>query len=1285
VEFRILGPLDVANGAGPLLIGAPKPRALLGVLLLHPNEAVSSERLIDELWGERPPATASKVLQTYVSQLRRLLGSDTIATRAPGYLLRIDEQALDATRFRRLVAEGRSLAASGDHQAASERYREALALWRGPPLADIVFESFARSEAERLEDERLATAMDLTDSELALGHHEQVIPEVETHVRQHPLRERLRAQLMLALYRAGRQAEALEVYREGRQTLAEELGIDPGPELKTLEGKILRQDSSLLAPPRPSPARFEVEPAKTPAPVGPPAPAADVRKTVTVAFADLTESTALGERLDPEALKTVMGRYFELARAAFHRHGGTIEKFIGDAVMAVFGVPVVHEDDALRAVHAAVDLEAALAELNAELEREWGLRLAVRVGVNTGEVVAGDGAAGSPLVTGDAVNTAARLQQAAGPGEILIGETTHALVAAAVDAEPVPALELKGKARSVAAWRVSRIFPGARPFLRRLDTRFVGRQAELAQLHQAFQRVVAERSAYLFTVLGAPGIGKSRLAVEFSGAVEREATILTGRSLPYGEGITYWPLREILQTAFGDDVHQGLERRLDRPEGPEIAERLSVAVGQAERIVPIEEIAWAARTALEALARTRPLIVILEDLHWAAPTFLDLVDHVAELASNAPILLLCLARPELLEERTAWGGGKRNTTTIELEPLDDDEASELVGELRSTHRGDAGRIVAAAEGNPLFLEQIVAMLDETARGDEVSLPPSIDALLAARLERLGGGERAVLERAAIVGKAFSEEETAVLLPDDARRTLIKHLEALVRRRFIRPAPSASGRGGPYEFRHGLIQEAAYRGLSKRLRAELHQCLAEWLEGDSTDRGTELEEILGYHLEQAYRYRVELGPADEDARALAWRAGSLLAQAGRRAHGRDDASGTCSLLGRATDLLPENDPQRPSLLALLGVATFDAGDVRRALEILCAAQEAAAAAGQRSIELGARMKELRYLLQHLPEHEIPAALAEAETAITELRQLDDPESLIAAWWVVYAVGNMRGDSAVMEEAAEQTLAAATAAGLRAEAARATNGLVVALANGPTPVAVAIRRAEQAIAEFPEERPGEGTLALLYAHAGRFEEAEETIDRRKRRQLDLGQRLSYAILSMSRAQVALLAGQPERAEQDLREGAELLEAAGETSWLSTVAGLLAEVYYRLGRDDEAEAWTRRCEQVASPEDVLSQSLWRSTRSKVLARGGEADGAIWLSAQAVEQARRSDGLKWLGDCLSDRAEVMLLLGRADEGRPLLEEAVAAYERKGIVPLIKRTRSLLSDVPGGEIEPSG
>ena len=534
---------------------------------------------------------------------------------------------------------------------------------------------------------------------------------------------------------------------------------------------------------RESPEDFAFCPACS-APLAPPG-RQEVRKTVTVVFCDVTGSTAMGERLDPESLRRVMSRYFAEMRAALERHGGTVEKFIGDAVMAVFGVPAIHEDDALRAVRAAAEMREALQVFNKELERDHGVSLAARIGVNTGEVVAGD--QGDTLVTGDAVNVAARLEQAAEPGTVLIGEETLRLVRDAVVAEPVPPLEVKGKSEPLAAFRLVQVTAGVAGVARRLDSPMVGRERELARLRQTFEAAIADRSCQLFTILGTPGVGKSRLVEEFLGSLG-EATVLRGRCLPYGEGITFFPVGEVVKEAAGledFDAPDEIERKICAvlgTDGPACS-TLAQLFAAAERDSSVEETFWAVRSFLEAVAQTAPLAVVFDDIHWGEPTFLDLIEHITGWAREAPILVLCVARPELLDERAGWGGGKFNATTISLEPLSDDECGDLIGNLlgRAALPDEArDRILAAAEGTPLFVEEMLSMLIDdgslardgdrwVATGPLVDLrvPPTIQALLAARLDQLTGDERAAIQRAAVCGKQFHVGAVAALL--DGRR------------------------------------------------------------------------------------------------------------------------------------------------------------------------------------------------------------------------------------------------------------------------------------------------------------------------------------------------------------------------------------------------------------------------------------------------------------------------------------------------------------------------------------
>ena len=553
------------------------------------------------------------------------------------------------------------------------------------------------------------------------------------------------------------------------------------------------------------------------------------RKTVTVLFCDVIGSTARAERLDPEATRATMARYFETARAAIERHGGTVEKFIGDAVMAVFGVPQVHEDDALRAVRAALELRDSV-----EIE--------VRIGVNTGQVVTGTG---DTLVTGDPVNVAARLEQAAGIGEVLLGTDTYRLIRDAIDVELLPPLEAKGKSEPLTAYRLVAI-TGEEAYIRRFDAPLVGRERESRLLAGAWERVLSERACALFTILGPAGVGKSRVAQEF--LAEIDATVVSARCLSYGEGITYWPAVEIVKQLLGTEP----------AEDPAVAALLGH--GQAAT----DEIAFGVRRLLEARAAERPLVVLLDDLHWGEPAFLDLVEQVADLSRDAPILLVCLARPELLDRRPGWSGGKLNATSVLLEPLAADETDELIDGLLDGHPLDIGlrrRIAVAAEGNPLFVEEMLAMVHERG-ADEVSVPPTIQALLAARLDQLPRPERATLERGAVEGQVFHRGAVQALAPEEptSRRTLL----GLVRKELVRPSPAMLAGDDAFRFRHLLIRDAAYEALPKATRAELHERFADWM-SEHGDALVELDEILGYHLEQAARYRTRARETGAGAR------------------------------------------------------------------------------------------------------------------------------------------------------------------------------------------------------------------------------------------------------------------------------------------------------------------------------------------------------------------------------------------------------------------------------------
>jgi class 3 adenylate cyclase/tetratricopeptide (TPR) repeat protein len=1002
--------------------------------------------------------------------------------------------------------------------------------------------------------------------------------------------------------------------------------------------------------------------------------AGESRKVVTVVFTDVTGSTSLGEQLDPEALRGVMGRYFETAQAVLEKHGGTVEKFIGDAVMAVFGIPQLHEDDALRAVRAAAELRERLAALNEELERERGVRIALRTGVNTGEVVAGDAAGAQFYATGDAVNVAARLEQTAAPDEILVADSTYRLVRDAVSAEPVDSLELRGKAEGVAAWRLLSALDSGPPFVRRLDAPLVGRAEDFARLRDAYERSRDERRAGLCTVIGAPGLGKSRLAGELATRLASEATVLWGRCLSYGEGITFWPLVEILRDVDVGSLLAGLE------DGELIEDHVSGLLGE-RPAANLEETFWAIRKLFEVLAQARPLVVVFDDVHWGEPTFLDLVEHVVEWSQDAAILVVALGRPEFLDERPLWAAQRDEFTLLRLEALSHGEAELLIENLAGEARVPEAlrrQVIEASEGNPLFVEQMVAMLSENGSrdGGELAVPATIQALLAARLDQLSADERAVIEPAAVVGKDFWRSAVAELAPSDVQ--VSASLQRLVRKEFIRPERSRLEGEDRFRFRHVLIRDAAYAAVSKEQRARLHERFAGWLES----RYPEFEEIVGYHLEQAHRYRAELGPVDEQGRELGRRAAERLGAAGRRASVRGDLAGAVNLFDRAISLSSEETAARLELMLELGPALDQVGQLDRAETLLAEAIESATRLGNPALEAHARVQHASVRGEHLSYSSVSEAEEVAAEAIPVFEASGDDVGLARAWalrahrpWAECRWGAVIGPM-------ERALAHARRAGASVDERDILILLGVALYYGPTPVKDALRRLDEIRTGASRDHVLEaGILTLeggLLAMVGRFEEARDVHEASQELLLDLGQRTRLASWSAQRGEVELLAGEPAAAENALREGCDVLDEMGETGTFSTLAALLAEAVYRQGRLDEAEGISRRSEEATAPDDIASHVGWRSVRAKVLGQRGDHGQAEKLAGEALQLIEQTDALNHHAAALLDRAEVLRLAGRDAEAEPLVEKAVSLLEQKGNIVGAEQARALLSHSRG-------
>jgi class 3 adenylate cyclase/tetratricopeptide (TPR) repeat protein len=1052
-----------------------------------------------------------------------------------------------------------------------------------------------------------------------------------------------------------------------------------------------------------------------------------VRKVVTVVVCDVTGSTALGERLDPELLGLVMARYFDAMRSVLERHHGLLQKLIGDAVVAVFGVPVVREDDALRAVRAAAAMQDAVAELGAALGRdgtllrearpagaavgggpgaaapaaEPGVGLEVRIGVATGEVMVGD-----PMVVGEAVQLATLLQASAGPGEVVLDRQTWRLARDALVVAPVVAGR-RAAGPGVPAFRLVDVAPDTPGLVRRQEGPLVGRQAELQLFDWVFRRSVQTSSCHLLTVLGAAGVGKTRLVTAAVDALGEAATALFGHCPSDAEGSTFWPVAEVVRRAAeikAADSPEQARAKLDEllagaEDGPQVAERVGRLIGLEASPVPPEDSAWAVRRCLEVVAGRRPLVVVVDDLHWAQPTLLDLLEQVVSLAVDAPMLLVAIARPDLLEQRTGWAGGQRNASTLLLEPLADEESATLVEQLAGDAplpREAVDHLTRIAEGNPLFLEELLAMLVEEGRLrldggrwvadhlDAASVPPTIQALLAARLDRLAGEERAVLDRASVMGQVFDRAALLALSPPAARADLPDQLLSLVRKELLRPSEGPFGDRDGLQFRHLLVRDAAYESLPKQTRAELHERYAGWLAETAGARGRELEEVIGWHLERAHRHLAELGPLDDHGRELAAKAAARLAAAGRRAIGRGDLPAAVNLLDRAVALLPAEDRDRPHLLTELGEALLLKLEPDRAAAVLDEALAAADRSGDAVLRAHATLGGLDLRLDTEPDRpdEGPGGFrAEVHQVLSVLEDLDDHQGQARAWRLLGLDSYLRCRVGTAEEEFQRAIAHAEAAGDERLEAGVAYALAQAAFWGPAPVAEGIARCEdirrRAEGSYRVEMAALHTLAALHAMQGRFGQARELANASAAIAHQLGPNRFAAICSQFLGQTELLAGDPAAAERRLRWGYGILERMGERGLRSELAANLARAVCAQGRDDEALRLARLSGELAFRDDLYAQVERRGPLATVLARRGRQQEAERVAAEAVAMASRSDMLTMQANALVDHAEVLRLGGRRDLAAPLLAEAVARYDRKGNLVARDRAAGLLADPP--------
>lgn len=1172
MEFRLLGPLEARDRGRPLALGGPKQRGVLAMLLLRPNEVVSTDRLIDELWGDRPPKTVDAYIQNCVSRLRRVLGAEAIETRAPGYVLRADPNTIDAVQFERALAAAAAL----EPLERATALREALALWRGPALSDLAFERFAQDEVARLDELRL-TALELRlDAELELGRHADVIGEIEALARRHPTRERLRYLQMLALYRAGRQRDALRVYQETRLELVEELGLEPGEELRSLERLIIAQDPALAL----GPAEVEVR-------------EEGGRRLVALALELVGESD-----VDRNAAATALAEI----GLVVERHGGSSRQLLAEETVAVFSA---HDDDVARALSAATEIRAALpAELSARIAIER------------------DGSD----------EAARRLLETAAPDDVLLGPDALQLVPSAVDVVPQEAAE---------GYRVLRFDARSEPFARHFETPLVGREAELERLEAALEEAVEAGAPRRVVLVGDAGIGKTRLARELVERVAGSARVLTGRCAAFGQGAALLPLVEILQQVgvFEEDL-------AGQPDAARVAARLRDPSSYDR-----SEGFWAGRRLVEVMATSLPVVLVLEDAHWATSAVLDFVDYLTGWTS-APLLLLVLTRPELLNARPEW-----RDDALSLEPLSEAESLQLASSLAAVV---PAATVERAEGNPLFLEQLIA-----AEANEP--PPTLEALIESRLDQLPVNERAVLDRASVVGREFWRAAVEDASPEEERPGVGIALMALARRRLVHPDRTIlSGEDG-FRFHHGLIRDVAYSGVAPSERAELHERVARVLESTHPD----LDELIGDHLEAATR----LSPAPTIT--LKHEAGVRLGAAGMSAFRQIDSASAIPLLERAVSLLPA-DLHRLELEWALATSRKFAGDWDGALRGLAEVIADATKLGSEEIRLRAQVEQLLPLISGgrlAPED----ALNLLDEAVSVLGDAGDDLGLARAWHLTSVVTGghfyRMGDA---ERAAREALR-------HYERARVVRAAVVALLgtaaySGPLHRDLAIDRCRALLndAETPVWQSFVlPFLAVLEAMQGRFEIARDHLEEalvRRREFADEGSiRTSWASLA---AAVELLAGDLARAEAILAESCAALRGAGDAVWLATNTAALAEAVFRQGRFEEALELSTFAIATAPAGHLMSLSPAYRAHTLALGAAGRFDEATSTVTALLEMLSGTDAINERAQAAAAAAEVLQQAGFGSQAQVHWEDALRMFEEKGNATARDRVRLRISEL---------
>ena len=1285
VEFLLLGPLEARRDGVPLRLGSLKHRILLAKLLLRANQPVSTDELIDAVWGETPPATVRQSLQNHIAALRRALGSDLLITRDPGYMIQISPDQLDFERFQRLTLEGRQALAEADPERAARLLREGLRLWRGPALADVRNATGDDDwpELVGIDELHLAAFEARIEADLHLGRHRELIPELERFIRHYPLRENLHQHLMLALYRSGRQADALSAYRSARRTLINELGIEPSVGLQRLEQAILAQDPALelLGPVRaetpvaaaavPSTAveagASAPSPAEAPAPAPAPATPATERKLVTVLFVEAVEPA--GEERDPEDASSTLERHLERVHAEIESFGGVIGQVIGGTTMAVFGVPVTREDDPERAVRAGLAIRDALAESHGTGEIE------LRVAVATGEALVTVATSGQPRVAGDLVTTCQRLQQAAPAGTVLVSEATERATSKVISYGPESMLSLAGRARPVTVW--SALETRSRTGLDALvdsPVALVGREREVKTLVGASRASREDGRPRVVTLVGAPGIGKSRLIAELWRSNEEEDDLITwrqGRTPPYGEGVTFWALGEIVKAEAGileTDTAERVDRKLSQADGHALADdpgaaarvtghlRLLLGAGKDEPLqAGRQEEAFAAwRRFFYGMAAHRPLVLVIEDLHNADDALLDFLESMADPAGRpagpVPLLVVLAGRSELLERRPNWCAGKPDATTVNVEPLSESDTVKLLNALLEYH-GLPSRVgpqlVAKVGGNPLFAEEYVRMLrDRGLVGEgaeaptstpalegagrspsELPLPETVHAIIAARLDALRSEEKSVLQDASVLGQVGWASAIAAIGGHD-RMQLETSLERLIAKEFIYRSAHSSIRGErEYGFRHELIRDVAYGQIPRADRAGKHRRAAEWLQSLATDlpedeterRIATRTELLAYHYEQAIAFA---RAARQDEAELTEPARLALRDAGDRVTKLGVHNAAARYYARALDLWPSDDPERPELEFRAGKAALYSDGTGESL--LTSARDGFLAAGNRDRAAEAEIL-LFELTQVRGQQERAVHLDRALAMVKGAPPSPSKAEVLRLAMQHFMIADRHAEAL---EIAREALGMARLLGLRDVEASTLGMIGVARVYGGDP----------------------GGIADLERCIAIYEDLAST---------------GLVSWSINLATALSVLGDLSRCFETRTNALRAAERFGSVRWIQWIElELVVDRYWRGLWDEVVQVVEAVVSQSVSAPPHYLEPWCRVARGRILLAHGEVEGAVSDSRAALEQARELADPQALDPALVFSARAMLASGHSDEAEKIINEFLGGLNGRLLKP---------------------